>query len=194
MPPDLARVVAVVDAMNRAPSGSVLLDDLLAKRDQIKVRQRPSIRRPLVPPPPLSDRLAAVDKFCYNLSRKELLRIKQIICKSDEEFRKGREKLIRNYPVIADVQRIVADHFNITVIDLLGYRREPRFMRTRHIAMYLANKMTPLSIHEIGRSFRRDHTTILYAVSKIAALIETDKELAEKIVALKWEIGNADKK
>ena len=180
--------------MNRAPSGSVLLDDLLAKRDQIRIRQRASVRLRLAPPPSLRDRLAAVDKFCYNLSRKELLKIKQIICKSDEEFRKGREKLIRNYPLIADIQRIVADHFNITIIDLLGYRREPRFMRTRHIAMYLANKMTPLSIHEIGRSFRRDHTTILYAVSKIAALIETENELAEKVAALKREIGNADKR
>jgi len=48
--------------------------------------------------------------------------------------------------------------------------------------MYLAKKLTPRSLPEIGRRFGgRDHSTVLHAVRKIEELIKTDDKLAREV-------------
>jgi chromosomal replication initiator protein len=51
--------------------------------------------------------------------------------------------------------------------------------------MYLAKKLTPRSLPEIGRRFGgRDHSTVLHAVRKIEELILTDEQLAREVALL----------
>src|SRR6185295_7732462 len=90
---------------------------------------------------------------------------------------------------IADIQRIVARHYNVSRSHLLSSRRTANVVRPRQVAMYLAKTMTLRSLPEIGRRFGgRDHTTVLHAVRTIEHLVGNDMALAEEIEILKRQL------
>ena len=67
------------------------------------------------------------------------------------------------------IQKVVADFYKLKISDLYGKRRLSNLVLPRQIAMYLAKEMTQRSLPDIGEAFGgRDHTTVLYAVRKIA--------------------------
>jgi chromosomal replication initiator protein len=71
---------------------------------------------------------------------------------------------------VENIQKTVADFFNIKVADMYSKKRPANIARPRQIAMYLAKELTQKSLPEIGELFGgRDHTTVLHAVRKIAA-------------------------
>jgi chromosomal replication initiator protein len=87
---------------------------------------------------------------------------------------------------IEDIQRLVANHYNVSRADILSSRRTATVVRPRQIAMYLAKSLTLRSLPEIGRRFGgRDHTTVLHAVRKIEGMVTADTELASEIDHLK---------
>ncbi len=87
---------------------------------------------------------------------------------------------------IEDIQRIVASHFNVSRSDLISSRRARAIVRPRQIAMYLAKKLTPRSLPEIGRRFgNRDHTTVLHAIRKIEQLMDADAAMHEDVELLR---------
>ena len=71
---------------------------------------------------------------------------------------------------VENIQKTVADFFNIKVADMYSKRRPANIARPRQIAMYLAKELTQKSLPEIGELFGgRDHSTVLHAVRKITA-------------------------
>lgn len=87
---------------------------------------------------------------------------------------------------IEEIQRKVAEHYNIRLSDMIGPKRVRTVARPRQIAMYLAKQMTSRSLPEIGRRFGgRDHTTIMHGVKKIEELRGADRSLAEDIDLLR---------
>ena len=81
---------------------------------------------------------------------------------------------------IDNIQRTVADYYNIKLSDLLSKRRNRMIARPRQVAMALSKELTNHSLPEIGDAFGgRDHTTVLHAVRKIAELRETSADLSE---------------
>ena len=87
---------------------------------------------------------------------------------------------------IDDIQRKVADYYNLRLSDLLSARRSRTIARPRQIAMYLAKSITSRSLPEIGRKFGgRDHTTVMHAVKKIEELKLQDISFNEDIELLK---------
>jgi len=87
---------------------------------------------------------------------------------------------------IEDIQRKVAQHFNIKLAEMTSTRRARVVARPRQVAMYLAKQLTPRSLPEIGRKFGgRDHTTVMHAVKKIEELIASDSSLAEDVELLR---------
>lgn len=93
------------------------------------------------------------------------------------------------YPPIARIQRIVCARFNISVHDMISDRRMAHLVRPRHVAMWLAKKLTVRSLPEIGRRFGgRDHTTVLHAIKSIEARRAADPELAALLDELEREI------
>jgi chromosomal replication initiator protein len=86
---------------------------------------------------------------------------------------------------IDDILKIVGRHYNVARSDLLSPRRARSIVRPRQVGMYLAKKLTPRSLPEIGRRFGgRDHSTVLHAVRKIEELILTDEQLAREVALL----------
>ena len=87
---------------------------------------------------------------------------------------------------IEDIQKLVANHYNVSRADILSSRRTAMVVRPRQIAMYLSKALTLRSLPEIGRRFGgRDHTTVLHAVRKIEALSGKEASLAEELELLK---------
>jgi len=87
---------------------------------------------------------------------------------------------------IDEIQRRVAEHFNIKLAEMTSDRRARVVARPRQVAMYLAKQLTTRSLPEIGRKFGgRDHTTVMHAMRKIEELTLTDPVLAEDVELLR---------
>jgi len=85
----------------------------------------------------------------------------------------------------AQVQKIVADYYNITQEELVSNKRSRNISYPRQIAMYLLRDITDMSLPKIGNDFGgRDHTTVLHAIDKIQADLKTDNELKKVIEEL----------
>jgi chromosomal replication initiator protein len=79
-----------------------------------------------------------------------------------------------------NIQRTVAEYYNIKISDILSKRRNRTIARPRQVAMALAKELTNHSLPEIGEAFGgRDHTTVLHACRKIAELRESSTDLSE---------------
>ena len=87
---------------------------------------------------------------------------------------------------IEEIQRKVAEHYNIRLSDMIGPKRLRNIARPRQVAMYLSKQLTPRSLPEIGRRFGgRDHTTIMHGVRKIEELMTIDSQLADDLQLLR---------
>ena len=87
---------------------------------------------------------------------------------------------------IEEIQKRVAEHFNIRVADMHSARRARAVARPRQVAMYLAKQLTQRSLPEIGRKFGgRDHTTVMHAVKKVEELRQIDRGFAESVELLR---------
>lgn len=86
---------------------------------------------------------------------------------------------------VENIQKTVADFFNIKVADMYSKKRPANIARPRQIAMYLAKELTQKSLPEIGELFGgRDHTTVLHAVRKIAADRSKNPEINHELHVL----------
>lgn len=91
---------------------------------------------------------------------------------------------------VEDIQRKVAEHYNIRLSDMHSPRRARPVARPRQVAMYLSKQLTEHSLPEIGRKFGgRDHTTIIHGVRKIEELCASDRALKDDIETLKRAIS-----
>ena len=91
---------------------------------------------------------------------------------------------------IDEIQRRVAEHFNIKMAEMTSNRRARIVARPRQVAMYLAKQLTQRSLPEIGRKFGgRDHTTVMHAVRKIEELTRSDRAFAEDVDVLQRMLG-----
>jgi len=87
---------------------------------------------------------------------------------------------------IEEIQRKVAEHYNIRLTDMASARRARNVARPRQVAMFLAKQLTSRSLPEIGRKFgNRDHTTVMHAVSRVAGLMDSDSAFAEDVELLR---------
>ena len=87
---------------------------------------------------------------------------------------------------IEEIQRRVAERYNIRLSEMIGPKRLRNFARPRQVAMYLCKQMTSRSLPEIGRRFGgRDHTTVMHGVKRIEELRNQDAQIAEDLEILR---------
>jgi chromosomal replication initiator protein len=87
---------------------------------------------------------------------------------------------------IDEIQKKVAQHYNVRVSDMSSARRARAVARPRQVAMYLSKQLTARSLPEIGRKFGgRDHTTVMHAVRKVEELRGHDGAFAEDLDLLR---------
>jgi chromosomal replication initiator protein len=87
---------------------------------------------------------------------------------------------------IDEIQRRVAEHYNMRIGDMVSARRARAVARPRQVAMYLAKQLTSRSLPEIGKKFgNRDHTTVMHAVGRVTELMTADSGFAEDVDLLR---------
>jgi len=102
--------------------------------------------------------------------------------------------LVDLLPQRSDVQpekiiELVAREWQTTVEALLGRDRSQKIAQPRQVAMYLMRKETDASLPQIGEVLGgRDHTTVMYAIEKIASDIETKTDLRKRVVNVKQQL------
>jgi len=92
---------------------------------------------------------------------------------------------------VENIQKTVADFYNIKVADMYSKKRPANIARPRQIAMYVAKELTQKSLPEIGELFGgRDHTTVLHAVRKITEERARDSQLNHELHVLEQSLKN----
>ena len=92
---------------------------------------------------------------------------------------------------IEDIQKRVANHYNLKISEMSSVRRARTVVRPRQIAMYLSKILTPKSLADIGSKFgKKDHTTVIHAVKKVEQLMVEDADVREEVNLLTRMLQN----
>lgn len=84
---------------------------------------------------------------------------------------------IKRQITIDYIMETVADHFNITIKDLLSTKRSNNIVYPRHVCMYLCRQLTDSTYEEIGNKIgNRHHSTILHGEDAIKSKLEENDE------------------
>lgn len=71
-------------------------------------------------------------------------------------------------PTIREIQDITARYYGISPAEIRGPGRYQPVARARQVAIKVSRDLTGFSYPLIGRGFKRDHTTIMHACSRVA--------------------------
>lgn len=98
------------------------------------------------------------------------------------------KEMVAKTVYIDDIQRSVAQYFNIKVSDILGSARPKNIAEPRMAAMYLSRKLTTHSLPEIGSSFGKNHATIINAIKKVPELCEKSDDFKRSIEQIERQL------
>ncbi|MBE6009913.1 MAG: chromosomal replication initiator protein DnaA [Lachnospiraceae bacterium] len=88
------------------------------------------------------------------------------------------------------IMEVVAEHFSITVDQLMSKSRTKDIALPRQIVMYLCKNMTSLPLESIGRLIGgRDHSTILHGVNKVKDEFDKDKDFRQTVETIQKKIN-----
>jgi chromosomal replication initiator protein len=88
----------------------------------------------------------------------------------------------RNLITIEQIQRRVAEHFDVRLADMTSKRRPANIAFPRQVAMYLARELTKASLNEIGDAFGgRDHGTVLHACKLVKRRMREQDSIRQTI-------------
>ena len=91
---------------------------------------------------------------------------------------------------IENIQKRVAEHYDIRLADMTSRRRPENIAFPRQIAMYLAREMTGKSLNSIGEAFGgRDHGTVLHACRLVRDRMEQHTDVRQAVRYLEGQIG-----
>lgn len=95
---------------------------------------------------------------------------------------------------IETIQKVVAEHYNISLADIKSKKRDKKFVIPRQIAIYISRTITEYSFPELGNEFGgRDHTTAMHSFEKVEEQLKTDSSLNSTIQLLIREIKDYKK-
>jgi chromosomal replication initiator protein len=88
----------------------------------------------------------------------------------------------RHAVTIEQIQRRVAEHYDVRLADMTSKRRPANIAFPRQVAMYLARELTKASLNEIGDAFGgRDHGTVLHACKLVKRRMQEQDKLRQTI-------------
>ena len=88
----------------------------------------------------------------------------------------------RHSITIEQIQRRVAEHFDVRLADMTSKRRPANIAFPRQVAMYLSRELTKASLNEIGDAFGgRDHGTVLHACKLVRRRMKEEDGLRQTI-------------
>ena len=88
-----------------------------------------------------------------------------------------------------EIQKVVADYFDIRMADMTSNRRPQNIAFPRQVAMYLCRELTDQSLPTIGASFSRNHATVLHACRLVSERLKTDGTFRQNMVVLQQRLS-----
>ncbi len=88
-----------------------------------------------------------------------------------------------------EIQKVVADFFDIRMADMTSNRRPQNIAFPRQVAMYMCRTLTDHSLPSIGASFARNHATVLHAYRLVEEKLKTDGAFRQDMVVLQQRIS-----
>jgi len=88
-----------------------------------------------------------------------------------------------------DIQRMVADHFDVRMTDMSSKRRPRALSFPRQVAMFLCRKLTRSSLPEIANSFGKTHATVVHACKTIQDRLQVEPELRDAVRHITRRLG-----
>lgn len=86
---------------------------------------------------------------------------------------------------------VVAEHYDVTMEQMISKDRKKAIAKPRQIAMYLCREMISTNLSSIGQLLGgRDHSTIIHGANKIENDIKTDPNLQSEIEVIKKKINS----
>lgn len=89
-----------------------------------------------------------------------------------------KDVLTDQQPIPVTVEKIIAEvsHiYSVSPEEIVSQKRSSQISTARQVAMYIVHKVTGLSYTAIGQEFGgRDHSTVVYAISKVKSIIKKD--------------------
>ena len=67
------------------------------------------------------------------------------------------------------IGQAAAREFGVKAADLFGRTKVKEVAHARQAAFYVAREITDASLPQIARTFRRDHTTVIYGIEAVEA-------------------------
>lgn len=90
---------------------------------------------------------------------------------------------------IETIQKVVAEHFKLRVVDLKSKKRQRAYSIPRQIAMFFSRTRTQSSFPEIGSCFGgKDHTTVMHAFKKIDGDRKKDLDIRSHIESIERKL------
>ena len=93
---------------------------------------------------------------------------------------------------VDSIKKVVAKHFKVNIDDFESKRKTQSIAWPRQIAMYLCNELTDMSLPEIGREFKRDHSTVVHARDLVKEKVTADPFFASLITQMITDIKSVD--
>ena len=139
----------------------------------------------------LEGALLTVGNFCANMNIQPSIDIvKQLIRDNKIAGRQEEDDAVID---IDAIKKVVADKYNLNLRDFKSHSRVESISFPRQVAMYLACKLTEMSLPSIGAAFSKDHSTVIYAKKRIEREIQKDTFFNEVLNQLVKNIKNVDK-
>lgn len=91
-----------------------------------------------------------------------------------------------------EIQRVVAEHFGLTMNDMSSKSRPRSVAEPRQIAMYLCRKLTRSSLPDIAKAFDKTHATVVHACKTIQDRMQVQEDLKESVRELVRTLGRDD--
>lgn len=89
-----------------------------------------------------------------------------------------------------DILSVVSKYFGVTLERMAGKDRSKDIVLPRQVAMYLMREQGGISLPKIGQELGgRDHTTVMYAVEKVADMIESDDKVRRQVLQIKDQLS-----
>ncbi len=88
-----------------------------------------------------------------------------------------------------DIQRVVADDYDLRLSDMTSKERPQNVALPRQIAMFLCRSLTNGSLPEIAAAFEKTHATIVHACKTIPGRMETDRDLRRRVEVIVERLG-----
>jgi chromosomal replication initiator protein len=90
---------------------------------------------------------------------------------------------------VEQIQRVVANHFGVSVTELVSETRTHRVSWPRQIAIHLTRQLTDASLHDVGDAFGgRNHATVIHACKRVSDRLRDDDTAAAELRELTWAL------